>query len=250
MDWHDDPRKDQAWYDHQREILDPVIVAQEIDRDYDASVANSFIPGSTVTAAMDRKITETVLVGPLLVGIDVARYGNDKSVITFRRGRALIKQIVLSQQSITDLAGRARAEIDPYLRHVSLGQIAVDAIGLGAGVADMLRQWFTCVLDVNSSLKLSNGRDYNLRAFMWREMREWLMTAHLTRDHELRTQLTALRYHYRNGLLMIESKDEAKARGVYSPDQADSLALTFAAPPAPETIIDIPINQADMYAGY
>jgi hypothetical protein len=251
FDWRDDPRKNQEWYEKQCQILDPVIVAQEIDRNYEASVVNSFIPGNIVSEAMAREIRETYLVGPLIVGVDVARFGDDKSVITLRRGRALIKQVVLEKLELTDLAGHVREEIEPYRRHVTLGQIAVDTDGIGAGVADILRQWFSCVVDVNSARRLSNGRDFNMRAFIWREMREWLRTAVIPRDcHELRTELTALRYSYKNGLLLMESKDIAKARGVHSPDRADSLAMTFAMPVAAETIIDIPINQADMYVGY
>jgi hypothetical protein len=251
FDWRDDPRKDEAWYQHQCELLDPVVVAQEIDRNYEASVVNAFIPGSFVTQAMQRKLSEVIPVGPLLVGVDVARFGNDKSVITFRRGRVLIKQIVLSQMSVTDLAGRVKAEVDAYRRSTAIGQIAVDTIGIGAGVADMLRQWYLCVQDVNSSLRMANSLDYNLRAFMWREMREWLQTAWLPDDADLKSELTSLRYNYRHGELLLESKDDAKKRGVHSPDRADSLALTFAHPIAPAALIsDAPIIQADRYVGY
>lgn len=64
-------------------------------------------------------------------------------------------------------------------------------------------------------------------------MREFLKAgASLPNDPELQTDLTALQYGYRGGALLMESKEDAKRRGVKSPDRADSLALTFAYPVA------------------
>lgn len=242
FDWRDDPRKDDEWYRKQCEILDPVIVAQEIDRDYESSVANAFIPAEIVGAAQERGPADVHAMGGLRVGIDVARFGDDKSVITFRRGRVLIKQVVLAKLDITQVAGRSKLEIDAFRERPE--QIAVDTIGVGAGVADILRGWYQdeyergtnrvikTVVDVNSSLRMDNGEDYNLRAFMWRQMKEWLKTASIPTDQDLKSDLTSLRYGFRGAELLMESKDDAKKRGVKSPDRADSLALTFAIPTA------------------
>lgn len=234
FDWKDDPRKGKDWYARQCEILDPVIVAQEIDRDYESSVSNSWIPGELVAAAMARGPADVAAVGRLLVGVDVARFGDDKTVISFRRGRVLLKQSVLAKLDVAQVAGRVRMEIEAYREKP--GQIAVDTIGIGAGVADMLRGWYPdrgrkkTVIDVNSALRMSDGSNYNLRAFMAREVREWMKTASMPNDADLKTDCTALRYGFRGGELLIESKDDAKKRGVKSPDRYDSLALTFAVP--------------------
>ena len=231
FDWKDDPRKDQAWYEKQRATLDPVIVAQEIDRDYTASVTNAFIPGDVVTVCMSKGPADIRPVGPLQVGVDVARFGDDKTVITFRQGRLVYPQIVFGKADVVDVAGRVKDAINSWGGKVS--QIAVDTIGIGAGVADMLRREFPrgIVVDVNSSLRMSDGQNYNLRARMWRDMREFLKNgASLPNDPELATELSALQYEYRGGELLLESKDDAKKRGVKSPDRADSLALTFAHP--------------------
>jgi len=240
FDWKQDPRKDQAWYDAQCMKLDPVIVAQEIDRNYEGSVSNAFIPAELVTAAQMRGPADIRPVGGLRVGIDVARFGDDKTVISFRRGRVLLKQVVLEKLDVSQVAGRAKNEIAAY--NEAPEQIAVDTIGIGAGVADIMRGWYpdkhdknsgrktTIVVDVNSSLRMGNGEDYNLRAFMWREMREWLKGASLPNDQDLKTDLTALRYLFKGGELLMESKDDAKRRGVKSPDRGDSLAMTFAVP--------------------
>lgn len=240
FDWHDDPRKDAAWYQKQCDTLDPVIVAQEIDRNYEGSVSNAFVPAELVNEAQSKGPADIKPVGGLRVGVDVARFGDDKTVITFRRGRVLLKQVVLAKLDVAQVAGRVRAEINAYAEEPE--QIAVDTIGIGAGVADMLRAWYPdkyplatgkrtmVVVDVNASLRMSNGEDYNMRAFMWREMREWLKVASIPNDQDLKTDLTALRYGFKGGELLLESKDDAKRRGVKSPDRGDSLALTFAIP--------------------
>lgn len=230
FDWKDDPRKDRAWYERQVATLDPVIVAQEIDRDYTASVTNAWIPGDAVRECMQRGPADVQAMGPLQVGVDVARFGDDKSVITFRKGRVVYPQIIFGKVDVVDVAGRVKDAINSWGEKPM--QIAVDTIGIGAGVADMLRRDFKhIVVDVNSSIRLSDGQNYNLRARMWRDMREFLKNgASLPNDAELGTELSALQYLFRGGELLMESKDDAKRRGVKSPDRADSLALTFAIP--------------------
>lgn len=239
FDWHDDPRKNEEWYRKQCETLDPVIVAQEIDRAYEASVGNAFIPLEIVALAQSKGPADIQPTGGLRVGIDVARFGDDSTVFTFRRGRALLKQVVIKGFDVVQVASRARSEIAAYGEMPE--QIAVDTIGIGAGVADMMRGWYPdkvdkegkrhrIVVDVNSSLRMSNGEHYNLRAFMWHEMREWLKAASIPNDSDLRSDLTALRYGFKGGELLLESKDDAKRRGVKSPDRGDSLAMTFAIP--------------------
>lgn len=230
FDWRQDPRKDEAWYRKQCEVLDPVVVAAEIDRDFTASVSNAFIAGSDVTACMSRGPADYRAEGPMICGVDVARFGDDKTVITFRRGRLVFPQIVIAQADVVDVAGRVKDAVLSWQGHVR--QIAVDTIGIGSGVADILRRDFPrMVVDVNSSKRMSDGQNYNLRARMWRDMRDWIKAgASLPNDPELATDLTALQYEFRGGELLMESKDDAKKRGIKSPDRADSLALTFAVP--------------------
>jgi hypothetical protein len=85
---------------------------------------------------------------------------------------------------------------------------------------------------VNSSLRVEDGVNYNLRALMWDRGREWLKDApvSLPNHPELKSELCSLKYLYRNGLRLIESKEDAKKRGIKSPDMADALMLTFAEP--------------------
>jgi len=155
-------------------------------------------------------------------------------------------QIVFGQADVVDVAGRVKRAIEDWGGKPS--QIAVDTIGIGAGVADILRRDYKrIVVDVNSSLRLSDGQNYNLRARMWRDMREYLKNgAALPNDPELATDLTALQYEFRGGELLMESKDDAKKRGIKSPDRGDSLALTFAVPA--RDVVDTPQRAVTEYA--
>jgi hypothetical protein len=247
FDWHDDPRKSQTWYDKQAETLDPVTVAAEIDRSYEASVGNAFIPGDLVRTAMRRGPADIRPSGRLRVGVDVARFGDDKSCIVFRRGRVVLKVVRFGKSEIPATAARVYQELRAF--NEAPEQIAVDTVGYGAGVADILRGWFPdavhpltlkrkrTVVDVESGSRMADGKNYNLRAFMWSEMKEWLVGASLPNDPDLETDLTGLQYGFRaGGELLLESKDDAKKRGIKSPDSADALALTFAVP----TIPDVP----------
>lgn len=248
FDWRDDPRKDDAWYEKQKQSLDPVVLAQEVDRSYTASVANAFIPGELVQAASRKGPMDIMPFGPILMGIDVARFGDDSSSISLRQGRVLLRQINFRGADVVDVAGRAKEVYREQMGEVA--QIAVDTIGIGSGVADILRRDFgDLVVDVNSSLRMGDGQNYNLRAKMWREMREWLKGgASIPNDNELVTDLTALQYGFKGGELLLESKQDAKKRGIKSPDRADSLALTFAYPVQKKDDWVVPTGQHHAWA--
>lgn len=248
--WTDDPRKDEAWYKKQCDTLEPHIIAQEIDRNYEASVMNAFIDGETVTNAQRRGPASFSNVGKLRVGVDPARFGDDKFAVTIRRGRVVLK--IAETQKVDSIQGAAfvRSLIEPYGERPE--QIAVDEIGVGAGVVDQLKAWYgNIVVGINSSIRMDGEKSkeerdmmnigkatemiyFNTRAMMWGEMKEWLAGASIPVDHELKSELTAVRYGYRGGSILLESKDDMKKRGVKSPNKADSLALTFADPRVPE----------------
>lgn len=232
--WTEDPRKDEAWYQKQVQSLDPVILAQEIDINYEASVTNAFIPGDAVIKAMGKGPADVEAHGPVIWGLDVARFGDDVSVLVRRRGRVVqgverwrkVDTQFLAQ-AVWEKAKAAQPKVD---------QIAVDDIGVGGGVTDRLRELArgsgVSIEGVNAAIRVSDGRNYNTRTKMWDEMKEWLEDepVSLPKDNVLKAELTALRYSFRNGVRLLESKDDAKKRGIKSPDTADALALTFARP--------------------
>jgi hypothetical protein len=239
--WKDDPRKDAAWYAQKVATEDPVIVAQEIDINYEASIGDAFIPAALVDAAQKLGPAEVQGHGPIQIGVDVARFGDDKTVITARRGRLVLWQKPHTKLDVTDVAARVITEVGSFPAGL-VRQIAVDTIGIGAGVADILRRKYpaegdepSIVVDVNSSLRVDDGINYNLRAQMWDNGREWLkmQPCSIPNDTNLKAELTALKYYFKGGLRLIEDKAEAKKRQIKSPDHADSLMLTFAYPCLP-----------------
>lgn len=257
--WMDDPRKDNDWYEKQKRELDPVVVAQEIDISYSASVTNAYVPGAFVSAAMAKGPADVPRRGPVRMGVDVARFGNDSSVITIRDDRAVFVQDQRSKIDLMSLCGVIKDTVLSWPGK-PIEQIAIDVIGIGAGVVDRLLEMdelkHVQIIGVNSSIMLDDGRNYNTRARIWRDMKDWLdpmngpVSLPMSRDLEM--DLTALHYGYRNSKLLIESKDDAKKRGIKSPDRADSLALTFAEPVRPrrapeiETVLPYMAHDSEM----
>lgn len=230
--WKDDPRKGQAWYDKQLRDLDPVIVAQEVDINYEASVTDAFVPGQIVDAAMQNGPADVEGMGPEKWGLDVARFGDDKSVLFKRRGRLGLD--IQSWQGIDTMALANQVWVAATKEKPA--QIAVDVIGVGAGVCDRLTELAKGstiqIVGVNAANRVEDGTNYNVRAKMWDDMRQWLQDApvSLPNDPTLKSELCSLKYLFRNGLRLIESKEDAKKRGIKSPDHADAVALTFAEP--------------------
>ena len=128
------------------------------------------------------------------------------------------------------LTGAIKAEYDTSMDKPQ--EIFVDAIGLGAGVADRLRELGLPAYAINVSESPAMGTTYlNLRAELWYKARGWLegRDTRLPKDDRLRSELTTLRYTYTSsGKIKIESKQDLKRRGVSSPDAADACVLTFA----------------------
>lgn len=90
FDWRDDPRKDDAWYAQQQLDLDPITIAQEIDRNYNAAVENIIIPGEWVASAIDAHIKLKIKpTGAKTAALDVADEGKDKNAFAGRHGIVL-----------------------------------------------------------------------------------------------------------------------------------------------------------------
>ncbi|HET6725878.1 MAG TPA: TerL protein [Gammaproteobacteria bacterium] len=232
--WREDPRKDEKWYEKQKRELDPVIVAQEIDINYEASINNAFLDAEPVQEAMKRGPADVEARGPVIWGLDVARFGDDTTVLVKRQGRVLHsiqRWRKMDTQWIAQEIWRQATE-----EKIKVDQIAVDDIGVGGGVTDRLKELArgseTRIEGINAAGRVDDGRNWNVRTKMWDDMKEWFadQPVSIPNDHGLRTELTALRYHYKNGTRILESKDDAKRRGIKSPDVADALALTFARP--------------------
>lgn len=194
-----------------------------------------FISSSLVENARKRDVFADAS-EPLMMGVDVARFGDDRTTIYFRRGKDArsIPPIRLSQVDTMQLVGRVAEE---HRRHRAMF-ICVDEGGIGAGVVDRLRQMGLPVVGVQFGAKtlgavmLGEGvRVANRRAEMWAIMREWLGTGMIPDDQELADDLIGVEYGFNaRDEILLEKKEHMKARGLASPDDGDGLALTFAVP--------------------
>lgn len=187
-----------------------------------------FVPSEMVRAAQLRNMQEYMWEGmPKLLGVDVARFGDDKSVITRRQGRKVWPQRKYRGVDTMALANYVAEEI----REFEPDAVFVDGVGIGGAVVDRLRQMNIDVIDVQAGGSAMDVKKHrNKRAEMWDRMRDWLKDGpDLPDDRELESALTAPEYGYTTSdQLLLESKKDMKSRGCASPDEADSLALTFA----------------------
>ena len=182
--------------------------------------------------ARARKCEEVEPYGPLLLGIDPARFGDDRSAIIRRRGRVaygLESYIKKDTMEITGIVNRIIESENPV-------KVFVDVGGLGAGVVDRLNELGhrDRVIAVNAGSKSLDDKKYgNKRAEMWGNLQLWLQDepVKIPDEDSLHADLCGVKYKYdSNSRLMIEKKEDMKRRGIRSCDEADALCLTFALP--------------------
>jgi hypothetical protein len=188
---------------------------------------DSLISAELVDAAMTRDVVLDSNV-PIVYGVDVARFGSDRTVICKRQGNVVLSFKHWSGEDLMGTVGRIvhEAGIDKP------EEICVDSIGLGGGVADRLRELGHNVRDVNVSESIAlNQSAARLRDELWIAAKDWLETraVRLPKDDDLRAELIGPTYSFTsNGKIKVEGKSEMKKRGMRSPDIADALCLTFA----------------------
>ncbi len=165
----------------------------------------------------------------LVIGIDPARKGDDRTAIIRRKGRRAYGLETHYNIDTMELVGIIKRIIDKEQPR----RVCIDSIGIGAGVVDRLHELgYDIVEGVNVARRATEPDKYkNLRAELWDWMREWLiqdMPVEIPDSDELQTDLCGLGYKYDSSdRLQIEGKDDAKKRGLLSPDTSDALMLTF-----------------------
>lgn len=169
-----------------------------------------------------------------IIGVDPARFGNDRSVIIRRQGLQAFEPIAFNGIDNMRLAEAVAREINRWKPDA----VFVDA-GAGSGVIDRLRQLGHSVMEVNFGGKASDDAYVNKRTQMWFDMRDWISAGGaIPNINSLKIELATPTYGYdAAGKFKLESKDEIKKRmpGGASPDIADALALTFAAHVSPKS---------------
>lgn len=234
------------------ELKDPNLFKQE----YPATAAEAFqMSGhdSYIKPALiaEARKAECDASGPLVIGLDPARFGDDASAMARRRGRKVIKVERRHKLNTMECAGWAKQVIDTE----KPARLFIDVGGLGAGIYDRLIEmgYGAVVRAVNFGSapfeppklgddgKPIGGGPLNRRAEMWRNSKDWLEDpagADVPDDDALQADACGPGYKYNSStLLQLEKKEDMRRRDAPSPDGWDAVALTFAEPVAPESTI-------------
>lgn len=193
---------------------------------------DSFIPAEAILRARRLEL-QPVKSLPRVIGVDVARGGNDRTRIVDRQGR--VAGAINEVMHTDDLVQVAHRVMRILVDNPDIRRAFIDITGLGAGVYDIVRGngFDGRAAGVNFGSKAQEPDRYvNRRAEMHDRMKSWLLDeggADIPDDDEAHRHLAAPSYKYdANSRLQIEAKDDMKKRLGFSPDWSDALGLTFA----------------------
>lgn len=209
--------------------------------------STQFIPGDVVAQAR-RRIATGFESMPVILAVDVARFGDNRSVIFKRQGRKAEicggkPKGVFYGMDTQKLGGMVQEAIDR--EHPDA--VVIDGDGIGGAVVDYLtarsydkRTWpdgrKMVLVEFHGGVSASDPNKYfNKRTEIWGDMKDWLPGGEIPDDPEIETDLTGpdYGYHPTRQCIVLESKDEMRTRGVDSPDFGDALAMTFGVKVAP-----------------
>jgi hypothetical protein len=178
--------------------------------------------GSDETVENPEQVQEEVV-----LAVDVARFGSDRSVILRRQGNRVEEIRTFRNMDTMQLTGWVAAAI----RETSPERVCVDEIGVGAGVVDRLKEQGHPVRGINVARRAQQERLFaNVRAEGYWRLKELFKSGEIAipDDHQLMGELAALRYSFDSqGRVLMESKEAMRQRGLPSPDKADALMLAF-----------------------
>lgn len=215
----------QKWIEDYGEDSDFVRV--RVRGEFPRAGSSQFIGGDLVAAA--RKYRAAPVVGlPKILSVDVARFGDDQTVIGYRQGR---KAVIRGKYRGMDTAQTAERVME-FIRKEKPDATVIDGDGLGAGVVDHLRfhGYKDRLFEFHGGHTPFDSQMYfNKRAEVWGLMRAWLSNgAEIPDDPELESDLTSPEYGFSDKQqIQLERKEDMKKRGLASPDCGDMLAMTF-----------------------
>lgn len=237
----DNPHNPKGYLDDMRKVLPPELLKAWMEGDWDAvSDENIVFPFVQVQAAMMKKLkADDIPVSA--IGVDVARDGDDETVMAFKRGAKYSIRIIKHRDQQIDTMATADRVMEKMLVHTS-SDVKIDAIGLGAGVYDRIKRklpdlqaqgykgnLYEYKASVAATKKFEGIRFKNRRAQDHYILAQDLEELDLPLDPVLRTQMT-IRYRIltSDGLYRIESKEEFKKRVKNSPDRLDAIVIAHA----------------------
>jgi hypothetical protein len=212
-----------------RKVMTDSTYRQEILCDFTAASDNVLITIDMVSQSCQRRYEITDLIyEPTILGVDVARFGDDSSVCQVRHGKKADEPIIFKGIDNMALVG----QVSTLINRINPDATFIDA-GRGEGVIDRLRQLgYRGIQEINFGGKAFNPHYANRRAEMWDMMRQWIQdVGQLPNIPALKADLVTPTYKFdANNAMLLESKQDIKKRLGHSPDTADALALTFAMP--------------------
>lgn len=228
------PRIDIEWASDQIKKYgrDDPWVKSYILGEFPDSAINTLLSLEDVERSMNRTVkADAISFSQKRIGVDVARYGADSTVIVPRQGLVMFKYAEMRGVSTPDIAARV---MQAKVKWGSELEFIDGTGGFGSGVVDALRQAKIEPFEVHFSEKSSDKRYYNKRSEMWFKMAEWVKGGGcLYKCNTLKKELLAPTYTFKDGKFILEAKDQIKSRLGFSPDRCDALALTFYLPDMP-----------------
>lgn len=238
---------------------DSDVVRVRVYGDFPKHSIDALIALETVEQAMENELPneEIKTATRLHIGVDVARFGDDSTVITARLGMMFFPQEKYTKKDTMETSGNVISTYRKFKKkypQIKDCYIKVDDTGVGGGVTDRLKEVADelslplKIIAVNNGQAATDGFYHNLGSQLWGNLRELLEEnmsnslqeknnngiIKLPNDDELKMQLVNRKYKMSSrGKIQLERKEEMKARGLDSPDKADSLTLCLYEPPVP-----------------
>jgi hypothetical protein len=214
-----------------RRMMGPNEYARELECSFEVEGVDQLVPGYLIETAHTRTAPRDPE-QPTIFGLDVARYGDDRTVLVVREGNRLVDGRVWKNIDTMECANHVQALAATYRPRM----ICIDGVGVGGGVIDRLRHLgHTNVEDVNLGKLARDQRKFaDLRAECYAKLVDWLKERGCFHENfpltsDIEEDLTSLLYEIdHRGRMKVQSKDSLKKKGMPSPDVADAAVLTFA----------------------
>lgn len=218
------------------------VVRVRVDGEFPLQEDDVFIPIHLAEAAVNRELENPS--AKITLGVDVARYGDDETVIVRNVGGDVTLPVIRHGQNLMrtvgDIVQQYRLILKEYPDYYDPIPVIIDDTGMGGGVTDRLTEvraeqklYRMTILPVNFSEKVPDkeaAKWYgDITSYMWSIVRDRLEdgTLKLPNDSDLIAQLSARKYTVNSsGKIILEGKKDMKKRGIFSPDRADALALS------------------------